>query len=471
MAKNYINYGKINNKIYLLGFGCIGKAILPLLFRHLELKPEQLIIITDKNDGIIIAEKYNVQIIIATISKTNYQTIIGDILNSGDFILNLSVNISSLDLIKLCQQKNALYLDTCTEPWEGGYTDSSLSPDKRSNYVLREALLDLKKNSTTTAVVTHGANPGLISHFVKQALWNMAKDCEFQGSQPNTSEAWAKLASVLGIKAIHIAECDTQIANSNKMPGEFINTWSVDGFISEGLQPAELGWGTHERHWPDDAEQHDFGPKSSIYLKRPGAATKVRTWTPLSGPYHGYLITHAESISISNYLTLKDNSKLIYRPTVHYAYIPCPDAILSLHEFASKEWQPQEKRRLLQNEIIGGIDALGVLLMGNPKGAYWFGSQLSIQQARELAPYNNATSLQVAAGILGGMIWALQNPNCGIVEAEEMDYQKVLEIANPYLGIVAGYYTDWTPLKNRESLFAEQLDYEDPWQFLNIRVV
>lgn len=78
---------------------------------------------------------------------------------------------------------------------------------------------------------------------------------------------------------------------------------------------------------------------------------------------------------------------------------------------------------------------------------YWFGSRLTIEQARELAPHNSATSLQVAAGILGGMVWAL-----------------------PYLGEVAGVYGDWTPLKERCQLFEEPEDSEDPWQFLNFRV-
>ncbi len=30
--------------------------------------------------------------------------------------------------------------------------------------------------SGPTAVLTHGANPGLVSHFVKQALLNIARD-------------------------------------------------------------------------------------------------------------------------------------------------------------------------------------------------------------------------------------------------------------------------------------------------------
>jgi homospermidine synthase len=96
----------------------------------------------------------------------------------------------------------------------------------------------------------------------------------------------------LGVKVIHIAERDTQTADRAKHRGGFVNTRSIDGFVGEGNQPAELGWGTHERVLPADAHQHNFGCSAAIYLDRRGAATRVRSWTPLEGPFHGFLITH-----------------------------------------------------------------------------------------------------------------------------------------------------------------------------------
>ena len=47
----------------------------------------------------------------------------------------------------------------------------------------------------------------------------------------------------------------------------------------------------------------------------------------------------------------------------------------------------------------------------------------------------------------------------------------MLEIAVPYCVPVVGEYTDWTPLYKRETLFPEDLDKEDPWQFKNFRVL
>ena len=120
------------------------------------------------------------------------------------------------------------------------------------------------------------------------------------------------------------------------------------------------------------------------------------------------------------------------------------------------------------DEIETGMDELGVLLMGHKKNAYWYGSQLTIEEARKLAPYQNATGLQVTVGVLGGVIWAMENSRRGVVEADEMDFERVMEIIEPYLGKMTGAYTDWTPLKNRGSLFPEDVDTSDPWQFKNI---
>ncbi|KGP62218.1 hypothetical protein EP47_01520 [Legionella norrlandica] len=458
------------NHFVLLGFGCIGRALLPLIFEKFDIQPSQVIIIAEEDSGLEIAQKYGVDFKLQRITLKNYVEVIGSILKENDFLIDVSIGISSTALILLCDQKGALYINAATEPWKEDFMLERLSLNRRTNYSLREEVLQLKGKTKKTAIITHGANPGLVSHFIKQALLNIAKDNGLTIDVPKKPSEWANLAMNLGIKVIHVAEQDSQVTYPPKAPGEFVNTWSTNGLIMEGLQPAEIGWGTHEVHWPHDAYSHSNGPQCAIYLAQPSAGVTVRSWTPTLGPFHGFLITHAETISVTNFLTLKNGSELLYRPTVHYAYNPCPDARLSIFELKSNEWQPQKKSRLALNEIIDGIDELGVLLMGNKKGAYWYGSTLSIQEAKRLAPYNNATSLQVAASMISGVIWAIEHPGEGIVEPEGMDHQYIINIAKPYLGKVGGYYTDWTPLKNRGQLYPEEIDANDPWQFLNIRV-
>ena len=465
-------HAHFSGNVVMIGFGSIGQAILPLLMRHLQIHPEQIRIISAHGGHEEAAQAFGIHAEIIEITPENYVAKLRPSLKPGDFLLNLSVNVSSLALIELCHQCQALYIDTCIEPWAGGYDDTSKTPSERSNYALREQALKLRRRhgKGATAVITQGANPGLISAFAKQALLNIAQDNGLNVGKPATKEGWATLARQLGIKAIHVAERDTQMASHRKQHGEFVNTWSIDGFVGEGMQPAELGWGSHEKHLPPEGRKHGFGCDAAIYLDRPGISTRVRSWTPSEGPFHGFLITHSESVSLADYLTLRENGEVVYRPTVHYAYHPCDDAVLSIHEIVGKNLRLQANKRIIRDEIVSGMDELGVLLMGNEKGVYWYGSRLSIDEARQLAPHNSATTLQVAAGVLAGMVWAIRHPNEGIVEPEEIDDAFILAIARPYLGEVAGTYGDWTPLQDRGVLFDEDIDTDDPWQFGNILV-
>ena len=469
--KVHVNF---SGRIVFVGFGSIGQGVLPLMMRHIGTSADRITIVSADERGIEVARHFGVKFIMQPVKPENLRTLLEPLVGEGDFLVNVSVDVSSIALVQFCQERGALYLDTCIEPWPGGYTDQSVPAARRTNYALREAALALRDGSKggPTAVLTHGANPGLVSHFVKKALLDISAATGVKTDEPNSREGWAALAKKLDVKVIHVAERDTQVSPVRKRVGEFVNTWSVDGFVSEGCQPCELGWGSHERHFPADGNRYDFGRGSSIFLSRPGAATRVRTWTPKAGNFHAFAITHGESISISDYLTVKEGDAVSYRPTVHYSYHPCDDAVLSVHEFVGRNYVMQSKQRILMDEISsGGIDELGVLLAGHAKNAYWYGSQLSIDEARQLCPFNNATSLQVCVSVLSGVIWAMENPRRGIVEPDEMDYRRNLEICMPYLGPVVGEFTDWNPLTGRESLFTEDLDREDPWQFKNVRVV
>jgi homospermidine synthase len=460
-------------RILFIGFGSIGQGTLPLVLRHIGTSPDRITIVTADDAGAAEAAKYGVKVHKEALTRENFRRVLNPLVGRGDFVLNVSVDVSSIALVKFCWEKGAMYLDTCIEPWPGGYTDPTVPAARRTNYALREEALALRTGNARapTAVLTHGANPGLVSHLVKQALLNIAGDLSIDAGSPKSRGDWGDLARRIGVKVIHIAERDTQVPKVPKEPGEFVNTWSVDGFVSEGAQPSEMGWGTHERNFPRDGKRQDFGCMSAIYLMQPGAGTRVRTWTPLAGHFHGFCITHGESISISDYFTVRDGAQVVYRPTVHYAYHPSDSAVLSVHEFVGRNYVLQDRKRIMMDDIVKGVDELGVLLAGHKKNAYWFGSQLSIDEARKLAPYNSATSLQVTVACLSGMVWAMENPNQGIVEPDEMDYKRNLEICTPYLGPVVGKYTDWTPLTDRERLFAEDVDKSDPWQFKNVRVI
>lgn len=469
----------ISGPVVVLGFGSIGRGTLSLLDCHIDFDRSRCTVVDPDDRARDLAEQFGVGFLRERITPDNLTAVLGPLLTNGvgqGFCINLSVDTSSLDIMRFCRSLGVLYIDTVVEPWPGFCDARTADNADRTNHALRARVMAERRSSPggTTAVSCCGANPGMVSWFVKEALVRLADDLGRAESSPapGDGDAWARLMRSLGVTGVHIAERDTQRTARPKPVGVFWNTWSVDGFISEGLQPAELGWGTHERWIPPDARFHPDHDAPGIFLERPGAGTRVRTWCPSVGAQHGFLVTHNEALSISDFFTVRSaDGSVDYRPTCHYAYRPADAAVISWDEVLGAAGRlPVESHVLDEREIVDGRDELGVLLYGHARNAYWFGSRLTIGEARALAPFQNATGLQVTSAVLAGIVWALENPVAGIVETDDMDHRRCLDVQTPYLGEVSGHYTDWTPLTGRPSLFAEDVDLDDPWQFRNVLV-
>jgi len=459
-------------RVIMIGCGSIGQGILPVIGRHIPIDDGgRLLVLSADEQGRGLAQQHGARFEHAHLTPANHRRILGRHVKAGDLLLNLSVNVASLDLIRFCAEQQALYVDTSIEPWPGVYANPMLKMRDRTNFVIREKALQLAAElgpTAPTAVVDHGANPGLVSHFVKRALLDLDRILRAGDARPASREDWATLAGALNISVIQIAERDTQVSDHAKRHGEFVNTWSIDGFVDELMQPCEISIGMHELHLPRRAREHRAG-SGTLYLPRPGGGTFARSWTPSVGGYQGMLVTHDEIFSIADYLSLRSESGFAYRPTVMFVYHPCDDGMLSALELEGRGWKMQPSSRRLSHDIAHGMDELGVLLAGHSKNAYWFGSQLTIEDARRHLPSANATTLQVVAGALAAATWAIRHPRRGLVEPDQMDHEECLAIAEPFLGKLTGAFTDWTPLQGRGELFPEKLDVDSPWQLQNIR--
>ena len=464
-------HGRIDGAIVIIGFGSIGRGVLPLVERHFAYDPHRVVVIEPSAEHAVFLAQRGIRHLQVGLTQDNLRAVLGPLLGPGAFCVHLSVDTSSLDILRLARERGALYVDTVVEPWAGFYFDLSQSRRERSNYALREAVRAEARAHPggPTAVSCCGANPGTVSWLLKEALLRLAADLGWPLAAPPTRRAdWARLMQGLGVKGVHIAERDTQAAAEARPLGTFVNTWSVEGFVAEAFQPAELGWGTHERWFPPNAHRHPEGCRAAIYLDTPGLLTKVHTWTPAAGAQYGFLVTHNEAISIADYYTVGSGDAPEYRPTCHYAYHPCDAAVLSLHETLGSGCMQSRTKILDEHQILWGADDLGVLVYGHAKNALWYGSRLTIEETRDLAPYQNATGLQVTSAVIAGMAWALANPNAGIVETDEMDHDFCLRVQRPYLGRVEAHYTDWTPISTRWAQFEEEIDESDPWQFKNV---
>ena len=492
-----------SGRLLMLGCGSVGQCTLPLIRRHIDMPADRITVIdfTDVRSKIQDSLQAGVVFKQTRLTSDNYPALLGELVGPGDIIVDLSWNVETATILAWCGEHDVRFINTSLEEWDPYGDIRNKSPYQRSLYSRQMQVRQLKARLNAsrpgpTAILDHGANPGLVSHFTKRALHDIAAamierrtpaatgidTAAFErlvaDAENQAPGAFARLSQATGTKVVHISERDTQVSTQPKRVNEFVNTWSIEGFYEEGTAPAELGWGTHERRLPAHAHVPIGGPGNQIFLAQPGVRTYVHSWVPSGGPIIGMVVRHAESFTISDYLTVWEDTaegrRAVYRPTVHYAYMPCDNAILSLYELAMRNYELQPDLRIMSDEIVDGMDELGVLLMGHGLTSWWTGSQLDIHETRRLVPGQNATTLQVAAAVLGGLAFLIRHPHKGILVPDELPYRDVLEVAGPYLGPCPSVQSDWTPIQSRSLLFsrwgAAAADPADVWQFATFRV-
>jgi len=480
-----VEFGK---RILFVGYGAVAQCTLPILMKHMKVSPRNVTVMDFEDRRKVLAPwtKKGVQFVQKKITRANMKAVLGKHVGEGDVVVDLAWNIDACEILQWCHDHGVLYVNTSVEVWDPYEGAENKHPTERTLYWRHMNLRRMTagwKEKGPTAVLEHGANPGLISHFTKQGLLDigkkMLKDGKATGrdaeeiQQLMKDQSWNRLARKLGVKVIHCSERDTQITNVPKKVDEFVNTWSIEGFREEGTTTAEMGWGTHEKELPPYAVEHESGPRNQICLSRMGMNTWVVSWVP-NYCIHGMVVRHGEAFSISDKLTVWEGGKAVYRPTVHYAYCPSDSAIASLNELRGYDYKLQPNLRILNDEITSGSDILGALIMGHPYNSWWVGSDLSIEESRRLVPHQNATTMQVAISVVAAVLWMVKNPDRGVLVPDDLPHEFVLKIAKPYLGKWISRASPWTPLAHYTNAFEgfnnPQVDVSDPWQFKNFLV-
>ncbi|NBS90387.1 homospermidine synthase [bacterium] len=427
---------EFKNRVLFVGFGAVARCSIPVLMDHVKIPTKNITIMDfDSNDEALRPwiEK-GITFVKNRVTRENMGALLGQYVSKGDIIIDLAWNIDCCEILTWCHEHGVLYINTSVEVWDPYENAEKLHPTERTLYhrhmKLRKLIASWKQPSVT-AVLEHGANPGLISHFTKHGLLDIAShalaDKLFKGAQAELIAEHAKkqefnhLAHQLGVKVIHCSERDTQITDQPKLVNEFyVNSWV---------------------------------PNYSIV---------------------GMVVRHGEAFSITEKLTVREGDKAIYRPTVHYAYCPCDAAIASLNELKSNRYNLQPKIRIMTDEITSGEDILGALIMGHPYKSWWCGSDLSIEESRRKVPHQNATTLQVAISVVAAFMWMIENPEKGVVLPDDLPHDFVLKISKPYLGKFISVASDWTPLRDYANAFngynKPEQDLSDPWQFKNFLI-
>jgi hypothetical protein len=212
------------------------------------------------------------------LTRRTTREVLEPLLRNGGFCVNLSVDVSSLEVMRLCREHGALYIDTVNEPWAGFYFDLSLAPALRSNYACERRCG--RRRAPTRRADGGELLRGEPRHGLVAAQGGAAAPRRGPGDPGGGARGPDRLGAAdagAGVKGVHIAERDTQAGREAKPVGTFVNTWSVDGFISESFQPAELGWGTHERWFPPNGA-------ATRRAARPRSTSTRRGCSPRSTP-------------------------------------------------------------------------------------------------------------------------------------------------------------------------------------------
>lgn len=289
-----------SRRLLVIGCGGVSQCTLPLLIDYFLLKNRlTTITIIDALDQRIKLDEYlkryeQIRYQQELITQCNYQEILSRYLSAGDILLDLAYNLETRCLLKWCHDHQVCFVNTSVELWNPFGEAYRNDPRLLTLYHRQMQLLDMQndpkwKQNGPTAILDHGCNPGLVSHFVKRGLIDMAEHVLKQADQYLSlneqdelelavrTKNYPQLAYLLGIKTIHISERDTQLTKDPKKVNEFVNTWSIEGLVEEGAAPAEMGWGTHERDLPNGIYFHQpgQGPCNQVCLATKGMNTWV----------------------------------------------------------------------------------------------------------------------------------------------------------------------------------------------------
>jgi homospermidine synthase len=449
------NYNSPSPEIVFIGFGAVAKTLMTLVYKIEPLLITEKVLIIEPQDitGLTIIQKLfnftetskNVYTDTSTamwlkekLTKENYSVIFEKYIKDNSIIIDLSYRVDTSCILSECNKKKCLYINTAIDVFERNprLGDESLIE-------IKNKILETQSSHRPTAILNHGMNPGLVSHFVKYFLKKISKSWEdTEAHNYCITNKYNLCAEKLGLSLIQVSERDTQYSNSIRTTEKkYVNTWSIIGLIDEAFDMTQMSWGTHEEILPIGSNISLLESYGQISVPIWGSQVKTMSYEPKGGKFTGYNIPHAESYSLVEFLKTPT-----YRPSVYYSYLIPDDAkiMMAYAEYSmNKEDLPIDGYHVLRSdEITGGknaYDSVGCLMyFRRPEGlkTYWVGSIVNNDFASELSPEINSTCIQVAISILSAIKWMLkpENKNKGIIEPEQIDSDFVVEYCKPFLG-------------------------------------
>jgi len=386
-------------------------------------------------------EGRDVKYIQNAITRKNHKRLLKDI-DAETLVIDLSVNVDSIMLLKLCKDKGALYINTSIENYEEApkkHSGDITYQDIKENTLLHRELLaeEVMKGTKKSRFLNCGFNPGCIQAFFKRGIREYANSQKVAIVKVD----YAKLANDLGLKEVIIAEYDSQKTDIKPTPTKFINTWSCIGYELEASDECMLSLNNEDIEGmesmgvklikPDEGKAPNvrFLPELGMNVKRQGM-TLDHNGKPFK--YTSMLIPHAEIYSLSEFLHYKGNS-----PTIMYCYRSCDASIESLEYLRDNNYEELPEYHVLELSDItnDGWDSIGALMTFENGDRLWCGSVLSVSQVKKLGFKVGApTGVQVAGFLHACIHYMLKNPKEGLLESEDIPHKELFKLCDKYMG-------------------------------------
>lgn len=360
------------------------------------------------------------------IDEDTIERLFSEYIISGAVVFDLTYRVYSSKFIRMCDKKGCIYVNTAIDHWERAKKDwETEDAEEYSLAYFRKCITKECSGCKTTAILNHGMNPGLVSHFAKYAIKKLYG--EMFGDTSETS--YAKMSKKIGLTTIHISERDTQKTKLQVDETHLKNTWSVKGMFDEAIDPVQLGWGTHEKHIPQWVKNSHLKRYGQAFFPLRGMQMKLKSYEPQGGMLIGSCIPHSEAASIPELVNHGN-----YRISIYYVYLMSDIAKASLHYM--EDLNDDYEHYVLKAKDIedGGYDSVGCLMFYGKNQKVWVGSVQPIERAKEINDEINGTCLQVAVSVLASVIWGLNNPNRGICDPEVLDTDFILDYCKYWMG-------------------------------------
>src|SRR4051794_38955122 len=88
-------HASFSGKVVMVGFGCVGQGVLPVLEPALGVGPGRITIVTPCREMPQMAARFGAEMIVTALAAENFEKVLSPLLHEGDFLLNLSVHVSS----------------------------------------------------------------------------------------------------------------------------------------------------------------------------------------------------------------------------------------------------------------------------------------------------------------------------------------------------------------------------------------